>query len=550
MSIASLLLAFLSAAAAPSSDSSSAPVLLNFHAEWCGPCHKARPAVDQLIRDGLPIKKIDIDEERDLARRYHVEGVPAFIVVDRQGRELDRISGPRSASELSRFYKNAAAKARPPANSSAHVGSRSDLRAGDQDDDDEDDRDDRRKARREPTARERDEPERSQPTFSNPKPWETVVRIKVIGNRTTGFGSGTVVYSTPKESLILTCAHIFKIEGRKPSPAAEFPRKIMIDLFDGKLHGQKVNYLESVEGKAVDYDFNLDVGLIRIRPGRRLPASRIVPAYWELQSGRRVLTVGCSEGRDATAWHTVVKRPRIQNFLSGNPNYEAIECDVAPKEGRSGGGLYTIDGYVAGVCNFAEPQGNHGLYATPRSIYSLLNRNHLAALYAPVNRDSDTLVADRGPAEKPRRNGSAPVTRSQSPDVEEPARNRGTDENGDLVIPDPSLLGISDPTPARTDRKPVAASGTTRRASWQATLDTSEAAKANRKERAELSSSNPDSAADGDRFETQPEEPRNPEGELVSDGTAARSSSSSPAKTHWRAIKIVPAKPADSRTEN
>ena len=70
--------------------------------------------------------------------------------------------------------------------------------------------------------------------------------------------------------------------------------------------------------------------------------------------------------------------------LSGNPNYEAIECKYAPKQGRSGGGLFTQDGYVAGVCNFAEPRGDHGLYATPRSIYSLLDRNNLMALYAPV----------------------------------------------------------------------------------------------------------------------------------------------------------------------
>ena len=50
----------------------------------------------------------------------------------------------------------------------------------------------------------------------------------------------------------------------------------MIDLFDGNLQGTqpaKVHFLESVEGKAVDYDFTRDVGLIRIRPGRRLPAS-------------------------------------------------------------------------------------------------------------------------------------------------------------------------------------------------------------------------------------------------------------------------------------
>ena len=48
----------------------------------------------------------------------------------------------------------------------------------------------------------------------------------------------------------------------------------MIDLFDGKLHGERpaqVHFVESVEGQAVDYDFTLDVGLIRIRPDAASP---------------------------------------------------------------------------------------------------------------------------------------------------------------------------------------------------------------------------------------------------------------------------------------
>ena len=84
-------------------------------------------------------------------------------------------------------------------------------------------------------------------------------------------------------------------------------------------------------------------------------------------------------------------------------------------------GLYTIDGYVAGVCNFAEPQGNHGLYATPRSIHSILNRNRLAALYAPISGDSGTLLADRRPAgTATAAMGPVAVARSQSPDPKSP----------------------------------------------------------------------------------------------------------------------------------
>ena len=101
----------------------------------------------------------------------------------------------------------------------------------------------------------------------------------------------------------------------------------------------------------------------------------------------RLLTVGCSEGHDATAWQTTITKPHLQNFLQGNPSYEAIECETAPKQGRSGGGLFTDDGFLAGVCNYAEPDGDHGLYATPNSIFRLLDRNRIAFIYENVELD-------------------------------------------------------------------------------------------------------------------------------------------------------------------
>ena len=91
---------------------------------------------------------------------------------------------------------------------------------------------------------------------------------------------------------------------------------------------------------------------------------------------------------------------------------------IAPKQGRSGGGLFTTDGYIAGVCNFAEPRGNHGLYATPRSIYSLLDRNNLMALYAPVRGGSGALLASRD------RRGLVAIRRSRSPGDSRPMLTR------------------------------------------------------------------------------------------------------------------------------
>jgi hypothetical protein len=184
----------------------------------------------------------------------------------------------------------------------------------------------------------------------------------------------------------------------------------MVDFFDTNHRGTPpapVHCTAAVEGKAVDYDFVQDVGLIRIRPGRRLPAARVVPTDWHPRAMMKMLTVGCSEGHEATAWPTTIVKPRMHGFLSGNTAYEAIECRVAPKLGRSGGGLFTADGYVAGVCNFAEPQGDHGLYATPRSIYGLLDRNSLMALYGPRPNGSGTSAADRGACPNSRQIGKS-----------------------------------------------------------------------------------------------------------------------------------------------
>ena len=220
----------------------------------------------------------------------------------------------------------------------------------------------------------------------------------------------------------------------------------------------------------MDYDFTRDVGLIRIRPGRKLPASRVVPAHWEPKSTplpMKMLTLGCSEGHDATAWYTKILNPRMQG-LAGNPSYEAIECLNAPKQGRSGGGLFTTDYYIAGVCNFAEPRGNHGLYATPRSIYSILDRNKLMALYAPVTtadsghpggRRSLAIAISSPPPGPPGPGTLTPIARAQSPDADEPKLRRAVAGRGRRHAPAPQAAGDPRPGPtpatARLSRPPA-----------------------------------------------------------------------------------------------
>jgi hypothetical protein len=150
-------------------------------------------------------------------------------------------------------------------------------------------------------------------------------------------------------------------------------------------------------------------------------------------------TVGCSEGRNATPWTTRITNPSFKGQVAGRW-YEAIECDHAPRQGRSGGGLFTRDGYLAGVCDFAEPQGQHGLYASPRSIHKFLDRNQLTVCYNPSSRRPDTLMASATAASASRRpSASAPAA---------PPRTKYRSQSNDLAasdripMPEPENLGV------------------------------------------------------------------------------------------------------------
>ena len=222
---------------------------------------------------------------------------------------------------------------------------------------------------------------------------------------------------------------------------------------------------------------------------------------------------------------------------------------MAPKQGRSGGGLFTDDGYIAGVCNFAEPQGNHGLYATPRSIYNLLDRNNLMALYAPVSRGSGTLVADDRAGGKRRRNDSVSVARSQSPDHEEPDQNRGRADSDLLTVPHPSLLGIAEPITTRQAKSSPRAASTTRRTAWQphpldGPVGTPRARLGPPTEATDLNLD--PSAADNDRFGPQAADPRT--GDADADAKHADSLDGSKTSTlvgsgpgsRWRPVKVAP----------
>ncbi|WP_435010100.1 thioredoxin domain-containing protein [Tundrisphaera lichenicola] len=406
MTIAPLLIALIVTAAA---ENSGEPVLLDFHASWCSPCRQMRPEVEKLVRKGYPVKSIDIDRSPELSERYKVTAVPTFVIVDANGKVLNRASGAMPAVQLATFYNET--KTRAPSAISAS----------------EEEEPEGAPSRLQDQSPEEVSEAESQPgtPLINPKPWETVVRIKMhLSDSEWGFGSGTIIHSTAEESIILTCAHIFRIKGRQQPSPKNFRVPISVDLFDGQFVSARPAMIrcseKDIPGEAIDYDFNNDVGLIRIRPGRVLAASRVVPPDWQPQQGMKMFSVGCSHGRDATAWDTTILDPRVgMSNSSTKQGFATMKCAHQPMEGRSGGGLYTTDGYVAGVCDFADPNEKVGLYAVPDAIHRLLDRNQLMALYKRGGDQGGTMLAsDRSRARS--RGSSETYVRAQNSPLREP----------------------------------------------------------------------------------------------------------------------------------
>lgn len=81
-------------------------VLVDFYADWCGPCKMLSPIVDQIAEENSDIKvvKVNVDDSQDLAMKYQVMSIPTLVVI-KEGKEINRSVGLRDKSEILNMIK-------------------------------------------------------------------------------------------------------------------------------------------------------------------------------------------------------------------------------------------------------------------------------------------------------------------------------------------------------------------------------------------------------------------------------------------------------------
>lgn len=193
---------------------------------------------------------------------------------------------------------------------------------------------------------------------------QATVRIKIEDDGTISYGTGIIVDVHPSaggiEALILTCGHLFRDSKGAAALTVDFPTRQDNRPVSGKL-------LEYVADDA-------DVGAIYVMLPFEIAPVPVAHDQYRSEVGQPVFSVGCDKGGDARVMQSKVNS--IDRYV-GPPN---IQASGAPTLGRSGGGLFDMQGRLIGICNAMDPQDDEGIYAALPLIHwqlAQLGQDHL-----------------------------------------------------------------------------------------------------------------------------------------------------------------------------
>lgn len=81
---------------------SDKPVIIDFYADWCGPCRTMSPIIDEIAEenaDNIKVGKVNVDENQDLASKYGVMSIPTIVIL-KNGKVENTFVGVRNKSEI------------------------------------------------------------------------------------------------------------------------------------------------------------------------------------------------------------------------------------------------------------------------------------------------------------------------------------------------------------------------------------------------------------------------------------------------------------------
>ena len=77
--------------------------VLYFTADWCNPCKKVKPIVEEMNRESIiKFQLVDVDSEMELVKRFEIRSVPTFILIE-DGKEIKRTTGAQTRGQLEEF---------------------------------------------------------------------------------------------------------------------------------------------------------------------------------------------------------------------------------------------------------------------------------------------------------------------------------------------------------------------------------------------------------------------------------------------------------------
>jgi S1-C subfamily serine protease len=290
------LLAFLLLSSTASAD----VTMVAFGHDACPPCVQSRPMVARLERT-YAVSHVDRDKQPGMVTRFDVTRYPTFVLLS-DGKEIDRITGYDNRTEA-RLTERLSGSHRW-------------------------------------------------------RPRRSTVRIRSTHGGFADSGTGTILSSSPGDTIVLTCAHVLR--------DAE---KITVEVFRDEAP-------ETYSATVAALETDSDLALLKITSNRQcLPTTHAADPI-SIKAGETVYSVGCSHAEAPTV--VVAKVIRLNQFDGA----ENILCSDVPLQGRSGGGLFNRRFALIGICS-AVSRGQ-GIYVHANEAKTLLARRPTQYRYPPA----------------------------------------------------------------------------------------------------------------------------------------------------------------------